>query len=196
MKIYFQDQQRKFTEHLADLCGRKVMSFDKESLPEKSTSISITTPMTLDEIDLRFFFNYLVFPPSIMKSKTQWEAENRNIRVGDTIVQQVCIPPIKTLSQKLIFGVRINTIIEEAKQRGFSYETLDGHVERGESTFMIAQNEDKLVFTIRTFSEPAYVLIKIFGSWASVPYQQYCTRRALENVKRQMEGQTHGAKLR
>ncbi len=79
------------------------------------------------------------------------------MQIGDTILQQVFIPPVKQFSKKIIFGVRINAIINEAVRIGFSYETLEGHVEKGESTFTIEEIEGNIIFKIHTFSEP--------GSW-------------------------------
>ena len=81
------------------------------------------------------------------------------------------------------FAVRISEIIEEEAKIGFSYETLDGHAESGVSEFYFEKKEDGLFFTIHTYSEP--------GHWTSraarpftLPYQAWCTQRALNHVKR------------
>jgi hypothetical protein len=188
MKIYLTNQETQFSKHLDDLKSAPVMEFDKDLLPQKSSTIDVDTSVQLHNINLDFFFNYNIFPSHILNFKTQWESENRKIAIGDTIVQQVFIPPVKALSQKLIFGVRINRIINESHRRGFSYETLEGHVERGESTFVIEQESNDLIFKIQTYSEPSSAFVKIFGSWAAVPYQRYCTEKALRHVKQQIEG--------
>ena len=109
------------------------------------------------------------------------------MKIGDTILQQAFIPPTKTFSQKIVFGVRINSIIDEAKRKGFSYVTIEGHVEKGESIFTIEKSQGGLIFEIKTFSEPGNLLTRIVGPIFTVPYQTYCTRTALENVKRQIE---------
>ena len=67
------------------------------------------------------------------------------------------------------------------------YETLEGHVEKGISTFTIEKLEDKLIFKIQTFSAPGNFLTKLLGPVFSVPYQSYCTGNALENVERQID---------
>jgi hypothetical protein len=187
MKLYLRDQQNRFDDHITELASSSVMRFEKKKLPEKISSIKINLSQHLHDINLDFFFDYNIFPSSILTFKTQWRKENRKIKVGDTIVQQVFIPPFRTLSQKLIFGVRINRIINESHRRGFSYETLEGHVERGESTFVIEQHDNDLIFKIQTYSEPANAFVKIFGAWAAVPYQRYCTEQALKHVKQQIE---------
>lgn len=116
--------------------------------------------------------------------------------VGDTIVQQVHIPPLRVFSQILIFGVRIKEIIDERYRKGSSYETLEGHVERGISTFTIEQVDNKIIFEIRTFSAPGNILKKLSGPFFSIPYQTFCTKAAIENVKTRLEnGATKGTMI-
>ena len=112
------------------------------------------------------------------------------MKAGDTIVQQVFIPPTKIVSQKLIFGVRIKEIIDEKSRKGFSYETLEGHVEKGISTFTVEEEQGRIVFKIKTFSGAGNLLSKLMGPFFSVPYQAFCTNKALENCKKQMENKS------
>lgn len=183
MKIYLTDQAGNFKDLLAELTTKPTMKFDKTKLKEKITTIDIKTDKMLEALNLDFLFDYKIFPSSILTFLTQWAQENRKMRIGDTILQQVFIPPTKVLSQKIIFGVRVNKIIDEADKKGFSYETIEGHVEKGESTFTFERSDQGLVFKIKTFSEPGNILTRLVGPVFTVPYQAYCTRRALENVK-------------
>ncbi len=162
------------------------MTFDKGKLTEKVSTIDISTEKSLKLVNLDFLFDYKIFPPNIMTFKTQWAQEKRKMKIGDTILQQATIPPTKYFSQKITFGVRINNIIDEDKRKGFSYETIEGHVEKGESTFTIEQSGGGLIFKIKTFSQPGNLLAKLVGPIFTLPYQTYCTRRALENVKKQI----------
>ena len=140
-------------------------------------------------MNLDFLFDYKIFPDNIMTYKTQWADENRKMKIGDTIAQQVYIPPTKIFSQKNIFGVRINEIINQVHKKGFSYETLEGHVEKGVSTFTVEQLNDNIIFKVQTFSSPGNILTKILGPVFSIPYQTFCTKSALNNVKSQLEKQ-------
>jgi hypothetical protein len=189
MKIYLTDQQNKFKKHLSFLKTKNVMTYDKTRLMEKISTIEIDTTKKINQINLDFLFDYQIFPDNIMTFKNQWTDENRNMRVGDTIAQQVYIPPTKTFSQKIIFGVRVNEIIDKADKKGFSYETLEGHVEKGISTFTVEQLDNKVVFKVQTYSTPGNVLTKLLGPIFSIPYQTFCTKTALKNVKRQLESQ-------
>jgi hypothetical protein len=165
---------------------KPVTKFDKARLKEKVTMTDIDRE-DFENIDLDFFFNYMIFPSDIMSFMTQWKMEKRGMKIGDTILQQVFIPPVRIFSYKILFGVRINNIIDEVDRKGFSYETIEGHVEKGESTFLIERTENRLIFKIKTFSEPGNLLAKLAGSFFALPYQAYCTRRALKNVKKQIE---------
>lgn len=186
MKIYLTNQADKFDGLLKQLITKPTMKFDKTKLKEKTTTINIKTEKTLGQINLDFLFDYKIFPSNIMTFRTQWEQEKRKMRIGDTILQQAFIPPTQTFSQKIVFGVRVNNIIDETDRKGFSYVTVDGHVERGESAFTVTNCNNGLIFKIKTFSEPGNLLTKILGPIFTVPYQSYCTRMALENVKRQI----------
>lgn len=189
MKVYLSDQKNKLSRHLGILKNKHVMGYIKSRLAEKTSTVDIDTNKNLEQLELGFLFDYQIFPKSIMTFKTQWAEENRRMQQGDTIVQQVYIPPTKSFSQKIIFGVRINEFINQLDKKGFSYETLEGHVEKGVSTFTVEQHDNRIVFKIRTFSAPGNVLTRMLGPIFSVPYQTFCTKRALLHVKRQLEEQ-------
>jgi uncharacterized protein (UPF0548 family) len=184
MQIFFSNQLANFPYHLQTLQAKKVMFYNLAELSEKISIIDIDSSLCLDEVNLDFLFDYQIFPEYIMGALTQWKNEKRAIKVGDTILQQVYLPPIKNFSQKIIFGVRISAIIDEKSRKGFSYETLEGHVEKGNSTFTIEEIDGKLIFKIHTFSKPESFFSKLLGPIFSLPYQKYCTKKALENVKK------------
>ncbi len=157
------------------------MSYDPTRLKEQVSTTELD--ISFGELDQSALFNYHIFPNRIMTFLTQWEHENREIRTGDTIVQQVYIPPLLTFSQKIIFGVRVKELINEPNRVGFSYETLEGHVERGISTFTVELMNNQTIFKIHTFSTPGNVLTKLLGPIFSRPYQSFCTNAALKNFK-------------
>ncbi len=188
MKIYLTDQAKSFSRHLDFLMRQPIMKYSRSKLIEKTTVIPIDTTKELQELNTDFFFDYKIFPSNIMTYLTQWGFEKREMQIGDTIVQQAFIPPFRTVSQKIIFGVRISDIITEPTRIGFSYETLSGHVEKGISIFTIERTADQYtIFKVHTFSQPGNLLTKLVGPIFSVPYQTFCTRQGLLNVKRQLE---------
>ena len=189
MKVYLLNQIHHFKKHLEILKSKNVMIYDKNKLTEKITEIEINTTKSLNELNLDFFFDYNIFPSKILIFKTQWKDENRKMKVGDTIVQQTFIPPIQLFSQKIVFGVRIKEVINENQRKGFSYETLDGHVEKGISTFTIEEINQKIKFRIHTFSTAGNFLTKLLSPIFTVRYQSYCTKQALKNVKQKLENQ-------
>ncbi|MBL7706069.1 MAG: DUF1990 family protein [Taibaiella sp.] len=188
MKIYLKNQARQFDKHLEVLRNKKVQHYDKKKLLEKTTSINIYTNKSLQELDFSFFFNYHIFPANILVAKTLWAAEKRNMKVGDTIVQQIFLP-LKSFNLKVIFGVRISEVINENNLKQFSYETLEGHVEQGISSFSITADDGIIKFSIHTYSQPGNWLTRLLGPIVTLPYQAYCTRQALVHVKKQLEQQ-------
>lgn len=192
MKIYLTNQNLKFSKHLEYFKNQSVMKYEKSKLDEKISSQDID--FEFSKINFDFFYNYQIFPENIIESYCQWNHENRNMQIGDTIVQQVFLPPHKTLSQKVIFAVRINKIIDQPKRKSFSYETIEGHVEKGVSIFTIEKNTQKTVFKIHTFSKPGNLLTCLAGPIFSLPYQSFCTKKALNNVKEIVEQQQRFSK--
>jgi hypothetical protein len=169
------------------LAIKATMSFDRSKMKEKVSLINLDSDKEIDDLNLDFLFDYKIFPPRVMSYSTQWEQEKRKMEIGDNILQQIFLPPAKFFSLKIIVGVRINNIIKETNKRGFSYVTLVGHVERGESIFTIEKTNSGLIFKIQTYSEPGNLLTKLGGPIFTLPYQRYCTRKALDAVKKQME---------
>ena len=189
MKIFLRDLTGKLPTHLHSIQGYSVIPYINGKLRENVSISKINTNKSLMDIDTSFLFEYKIFPSFIMTFLTQWNNEGRQIRVGDTIVQQVYLPPFKFFSQKIIFGVRIKEIINNSTRIGFSYETLAGHVEKGISTFTIEENQEGLFFKAHTFSGPGNLLSMLVGPFFSRPYQAYCTNQAIKNVKMQIENQ-------
>jgi len=189
VKVYLSNQIHHFKKHLEILKSKNVMIYDKDKLTEKITEMEINTTKSLNDLNLDFFFDYNIFPSKILIFKTQWKDENREMKIGDTIVQQTFLPPIQFFSQKIVFGVRIKEIINENRRKGFSYETLEGHVEKGISTFTIEEINQKIKFRIHTFSSAGNLLSKLLSAIFTVRYQTYCTKQALKNVKQQVENQ-------
>ncbi len=183
MTTYLTNQEKNFEVHLKELIGRPVMKYSLPELKEKISTIDIKPTKDLAAFSLDFLFDYKIFPPNIMTFKTQWGVEKRKMKIGDTIVQQAFLPPLSVFSLKIILGVRINSVIHEPARQGFSYETLEGHVEKGESLFTLEQHERGILFKIHTFSKPGNLLTKVAAPFFSLPYQAYCTRCALMNVK-------------
>ncbi len=188
MKVFLKNQTKHFSKHLKFLKKEPTINYSESLLTEKISIANIETNLSFKSLNTEFIFAYKIFPSNIMTYLTEWEFEKREMRVGDTVVQQVFIPPIPKLSQKIIFGVRIKEVIREVDRVGFSYETLKGHVEMGVSTFTLEkEGNGTLIFKIHTFSKPGNLLSKLVGPLFSVPYQTFCTRQALLHVRGQLE---------
>ncbi|HET8572351.1 MAG TPA: hypothetical protein VFL76_00640 [Edaphocola sp.] len=70
----------------------------------------------------------------------QWHNRHRKMAIGDTIVQQASIPPTKFFSREIIFGVRINGIIDRPGRKGaLVTKLLKGMRKKGLSAFTVEQ---------------------------------------------------------
>jgi uncharacterized protein (UPF0548 family) len=154
---------------------------DAGRLPERTTSIDLGVTGPINQWRTDFLFDYNVFPASIMRHEAQWKTEGRRMQICDVILQRAVVPPIG-FGVCLEFAVRISSIIEEERRRGFGYETLAGHAERGVSEFYFEERDRSLAFTIHTYSEPGHWTSRIAKNLVTLPYQAWCTGRALKHV--------------
>ena len=188
MKLSLIDQTKNFPRLLSEFRSKPLSFKDPSGFRQKITTKTIhlrSTPSSLHEVDLSFLHRYHVFPKSLLVFLADWDVAFREMRVGDTILQEACIPPVRRASLKLIVGVRVLEIVESETTFGFRYGTLEGHVERGTSAFYGTLANDSLTFTVQTFSEPANPLNKLFGPSFALPYQAFMTRKALDNLAAQ-----------
>ena len=163
---------------------------DAHALPENTSSVGLGVTGPLLKWHTDFLFEYAIFPASIMRFDAEWQKENRKMAVGDVILQRAVIPPIG-FGFCLEFAVRICALIEEKSRLGFAYETLSGHAESGISEFYFEEKGGEVIFTIHTFSQPGHWTSRIGRRLFTLPYQAWCTRRALENVQRRFQDENN-----
>ena len=183
MKIFLTDQTNNFILHLERLKTYNRIPYIRDRLIHKISTKKIDIYSDSFNVNIKDFLNYNIFPLAILKAYPQWVHENRDMKVNDIIVQQVAIPPFYTFSVKFIMGVRIKEIFNLDTCKGFSYETLNGHLEKGISIFKIAGKEKNFLFSIETYSNPANTFLELFKPISSL-YQKYCTEKALKHVKK------------
>ncbi|MGB4772681.1 MAG: DUF1990 family protein [Chitinophagaceae bacterium] len=183
MIIGFRDQKEHLDRYLELHKGKSVAVYKRDELVPKNTSIEFPFNWSLREFAESSFFDYSIFPSSILVGYGEWRKHSRNMQVGDTIVQQAYLPPGVIVSQKLIFGVRVNKVWKTEDEFGFGYEALEGHPELGESLFIVKCQGEKCIFTISTVSVPGNLISKMVAPFLTLPYQAFCTRKALEFVR-------------
>jgi hypothetical protein len=142
-------------------------------MPDEYTAHLITARQTLEKenYECNLHINK-VLPP--------------NKRLNSTIAQ-TDFTKLDPSGQRIDVRDFLGPHINQPSKKGFSYETLEGHVEKGISTFTIEQLNNELIFKIQTYSTPGNFLTRLLRPVFSVPYQTFCTRKALRHVKRQIE---------
>lgn len=185
MKMFLTNQQANLSRFLPEF-KTLPLSYDAHTvLREKASSISIPSHAAvanLSSYDVHFLFDYDIFPRHIMTFATEWQHQGRAMREGDIIVQQAFLPPFG-LSLKCVFAVKILQIVRQPHKVGFSYGTLQGHPEMGFSEFHFTLQDGVIHATIHTHSYPGTLLTRVVAPLVTLPYQQYCTNRALQRLR-------------
>lgn len=184
MRFFLRDPSARLAVHLPYF-KRLPLSYESTAgLPETVLSTSVSSARyDLRECDLGFLFRYEVFPPSILKFFGEWQREDREMRVGDTIVQQAQIPP--ACGVHLVFGVRVVNVEHGAQHAGFSYGTLRGHPETGVNAFSIARVKGGIDAIVRTTAVPGLPLSRFLARVFTNQYVIWCNRRALARMARE-----------
>jgi hypothetical protein len=156
---------------------------DASALPERLSSVALDVPGPVGKWRTDFLFDYAIFPPSILQFDAEWNREGRGMAVGDVILQRAFVPPIG-FGMCLSFAVRICSVFKETARIGFAYETLTGHAESGVSEFLFEERAGGVAFTIHTFSQPGHWSSRFAQNLVTLPYQAWCTARALNSVRR------------
>jgi uncharacterized protein (UPF0548 family) len=100
---------------------------------------------------------------------------------GDTIVQRIFVAGLAIEA-----GVRVVEVRREPERVGFSYVTLEGHVERGVASFSVVREpERELSFQIESWSTPS-----VLTTWLAPGVARYFQRKsvaeALDSFVRQV----------
>jgi uncharacterized protein (UPF0548 family) len=103
---------------------------------------------------------------------------NQLITVGATVLAVVSIG-----FATMVAPCRVVSVISEADKFGFAYGTLPGHPERGEEAFTVERRDAGTFFSVRAFSQPADLLVRLSGPFGHVA-QQIATRRYITAMRR------------
>lgn len=185
MKVYLTNQRSKLPNLLPDF-KKLPLSYDNLTpLRERKTVLIISLPTPGDDLsqyNFDFLFRYHIFPSNILVAAAEWEPEGRTMNAGDVIVQQAFLPPMP-VSLKVVFAVRVLEVFCSSTKVGFSYGTLKGHPETGISEFSFSLQGQELCAAIHTHSAPGILISRLVAPIFTLPYQQYCTRRALQQMR-------------
>jgi uncharacterized protein (UPF0548 family) len=123
-------------------------------------------------------WRYDIFPPELVEARVC--SDDGRLHEGTTIIQRVALGPLTVESAvRVVRAWRDRGPNGEAA--GFSYATLEGHPERGVSTFVLRRDQqDQLTFAIHARSRPGSVLTRL-GRPVARWFQRPITRAALEH---------------
>ena len=121
---------------------------------------------------------YDVFPPRLMRAEVC--SEDGRLHEGTTIVQHVAIGPFTLESAVRVVRTWRMEDADRA-ETGFAYVTLEGHPERGVSSFRVSRDSSgRIVFEIDARSSPGSTLTRLGGPFAR-RFQRRATEAALDH---------------
>jgi Domain of unknown function (DUF1990) len=185
MKVFLTNQESRLSSRLPDFKNSSLSYNDLALVREKETTVTVplsAPKQDLSQCNFESLFHYAVFPRSILIFAADWEREGRTMKTGDGIVQQAFLPPL-SISIKAVFAVRVLEVFHTSTKVGFSYGTLEGHPESGISEFYFCLRGGRLLATIHTYSRPGLLISRLFAPLFTLPYQKYCTDKALERMR-------------
>lgn len=184
MRTSFRNREKRLADYLPDLKASRLSYKTLTGLPERTIRSPVPVsevPRDLRECDLDFLFRYDVFPPRILKFFGEWQLHDREMRVGDVIVQQAQIPPCG-VGLKFLFGVRVLSVYRTAATAGFSYGTLAGHPETGTNEFSFSLEDGSLFAAVRTVAAPGLFLSRLLAPVFTRRYVAFCNAQALRRM--------------
>lgn len=183
MRFRWRDAEAKLASYLPQMKNAALSFADASELPNRRIQRQIDRPgrdVDLRQCNLDFFFAYDVFPRSILKFFGEWQLENREMRAGDTIVQQAQLPP--GWGAHFIFGVRVLSVYREATRAGFNYGTLAGHPETGVNEFSFSLDQNGVVATVHTTAQLGHPLTRLLAPFTR-RYVNFCNQQALHRMR-------------
>lgn len=119
---------------------------------------------------------YQIFPPRIMRAEIC--SEDGRLHEGTTIAQHVSLGPVSLEAAVSVLHIWRGQD-GETEEIGFTYATLQGHPERGISTFRIQRNKRRQIsFVIDVRSRPGSLVTRLARPLAR-RFQRAATEAAL-----------------
>jgi hypothetical protein len=181
MKLRLRNQEARLVAALPEMIRRPLNFDDIDRLRPQCQAAELPLAVEdLRKLNLGFLYRYHIFPPSILRFASQWEAEQREMREGDVIVLQAQVPP--GCGVRLIFGVRVMKKWHQRTSAGFTYGTLQGHPERGINTFSFSLEGSLLTASITTRAGAGTLLSRTLAPVFTFPYARHANRAALNTM--------------
>ena len=127
-----------------------------------------------------FVFRYEIFPERILRSWGEWRGEGRDMRAGDTIVQEAMVPPFPW-GVRMLFGARVTEVICSLLSVSFSYATLTSHAETGVNSFGLRLEGGEAVAWSTSRAEPGNALMRLAGP-VVMRYADWCKEQAVARM--------------
>lgn len=143
------------------------------------TTLSAGPDVSPDELFDRAairLYRYEIFPSNLMHAHVC--SQDGLVERGATIVQRVRIAAVVLETAVRVIDVWRYSA-STSQEAGFAYATVEGHPEKGVSSFRVVKVGDSVEFEIRAISRPGSVVLASVHPVARW-FQRFATRKALE----------------
>ncbi len=139
------------------------------------------TPLDLFTWSSEELLRFRIFPPNRMKAFV--DSPNGRLEVGTTILLGIYVGPFRLQMADRVLDVFKGETTEK-QWAGFTYGTLQGHVEKGIETFQVTldKGSSRVIWSMEAWSKPGHWLTYLFYPWARV-MQKKAAREVLEYMK-------------
>ena len=129
--------------------------------------------------------HFEIFPPSLMTALV--DSPGAKVATGATILIGVFMGPLRLRMADRVLDVSEGED-EKEKWSGFTYGTLEGHVEKGIETFRVVLDKasGKVTFFMEAWSKPGHWLVCLSYPWARM-MQKKAGREAVRFMKDRLE---------
>lgn len=153
MILTFDDQSAELPGYLERFRRLPVLSYDAASMTRRAATCSLDSAFDLRSA--RSLWSFDVFPPRCVQRCAEWTFAGRDMRVGDTIAQQIALPGAARMVPRVIVGVRVCEVFRTPHRVAFAYEALRGHPELGLTQFVVEDDgSGSKRFTVATWTRP------------------------------------------
>lgn len=152
---------------------------------------------TLFQASSKRLMRYQFYPTDILNHVSDFDLYERPIRVGDRIVQRIHV--FQLFGRSVLDAItmtEVTDVITGPRRCGFTYATVDTHIEQGEWTAMLEwKNSGDVILSIDAISRPVphepsrnYTLIRSLQIHANQEGLEYFSQCVHEDTRHRIEG--------
>lgn len=174
----------------APLTYRTVEEFDPQWNVDRYEIILGNDPSgKLFERAARLALRNQFYPPEVLTSVSDFLLENRDVQVGDRVLQRIRVFQYNTLPVMEVLTLNeITSVVNEPRRAGFTYTTTEAHSELGEWSPVVEWRENGEVALVIDVVSRAKPGASPLSGWFTRKMQLRAHKLSVENFQRLLLG--------